>query len=171
MKLAAAALVLLMASPIPASAAELGVVTQFDDVLMYQIYASKRGEATSLIANSTVRGRLGDIDPELREKLPFGGDMVLFFAEGGDLLAWSDKSTVIELGYWELIGSSGFNELCLRFGSFGLISLCSSPEIAASDWLIETTPGNPFALVAGAAVPAALGATDLDLTAIAARVP
>lgn len=170
MKQLAAPLLMLAAIASP-QAAELGPVTEFDDLLLMQVWGSKRGEANSLIANSTVLGKLGPIDAELAEKLPFGGDVVLYFADNGDLLAWSDKSAVVEAGYWELIGSSGFNELCIRFGSFGLISLCSSPEIAHSDWLVETTPGNPFALVAGAATPAVLAAGELSLNAIAARLP
>jgi hypothetical protein len=170
MKHLAATLLILGASGAP-QAAELGVVTEFDELLMYQIYRSKPAEAHSLIANSTVLGKLGALDTERLAALPFGSDMVLFFAENGDLLAWSDKSAVVELGYWELIGSSGFNELCVRFGNFGLISLCASPEIDHSDWIVESTPGNPFALVAGAAVPAVLAGNELGLAAIAGRLP
>ncbi len=170
MKRLAAMLLMLAATGAP-QAAELGVVTEFDELLMYQIYRSKPAEAHSLIANSTVLGKLGAIDPELLEALPFGADMVLFFAENGDLLAWSDKSAVVELGYWELIGSSGFNELCVRFGNFGLTSLCASPEIDHSDWIVESTPGNPFGLAAGDTVPASLAAGELGLAAIAGRLP
>jgi hypothetical protein len=170
MKHLAATLLMLAAIGAP-QAAELGPVTEFDELLLAQVWTSKRGEANSLIANSTVLGKLGAIDAELLEKLPFGGDVVLHFAENGELLAWSDKSAVVEVGYWELIGSSGFNELCLRFGSFGLISLCSSPEIEHSDWLVETTPGNPFALTGGAAVPATLAGNELGLAALGERLP
>lgn len=155
----------------PAAAVELRVVTQFDDVLMAQIWFSRREEAQAMISNSTVRGRLGAIEDELREALPFGDDVILHFAEGGALLAWSDKSGVVEEGYWELIGGAAFSELCVRFGAFGLTSVCASPEIDGSAWLIETTPGNPFGLVAGEPVPGLLADGGIELTALAARHP
>jgi hypothetical protein len=159
----------LMLSAAPASAAELKVVTVFTPVMMEQIYRLPTDEARSLIADSTILGKVGAIDAGLAERLPFGADMVLHFAENGDLLAWSDKSAVVEVGYWELIASGGFHDLCVRFGSFGLDSLCASIEIEHSNWIVESTPGNPFGLVGGAAVPMQIG-TDLSLEALAERV-
>lgn len=152
-------------------AAELGPVTEVDAMLMNQLFGSHKPEAVELIDDSTVLGRLPEIDAALREKLPFGDDFIVHFAMNGDLLAWSDKSDVIEAGYWEIINSNGFNELCLRFGSFGLISLCAAEYIDESDWLIETVEGNPFGLVAGEAVPGVLAGGDLSLSALAERLP
>ena len=155
----------------PAAAAELGPVTPIDPTMMNQLFGSLKVEAAALIEDSTVLGRMGDIPDEQRKALPFASDFVVHFAANGDVLAWSDKSAVVEAGYWELISSNGVNDLCIRFGRFGLTSLCASHEIEASDWMIETTPGNPFGLIAGAAVPAKLGSGDLSLDTIAARLP
>jgi hypothetical protein len=167
-RLAFIAAVLLATS---AAAAELGPVTEVDRTMMNQIFGSQKVEATTLIEDSTVLGRLGSIEEELREALPFSDVFVAHFATNGDLLAWSDKSDVVEVGYWELIGNGGFNDLCLRFGHFGLTSLCAGHDIETSDWMIETTPGNPFGLAPGAAVPGRLGDGELSLDAIAARLP
>mgnify|MGYP000577798297 CR=1 FL=1 len=151
------------------AAVELKVVTAFTPVMMEQIYRLPTDEARAMVEDSTILGRLGAIDEELRERLPYGTDMVFYFAANGDLLAWSDKSAIVEVGYWELIASGGLHDLCVRFGRFGLDSLCASIEIEASDWIVESTPGNPFGLVAGAAVPATIGA-DLSLQTLADRI-
>jgi hypothetical protein len=153
----------------PAVALELRTVTPFNEAMMYTIYTNRRVEVMSLIADTTMLARVGDIDAELKEKLPFSADVVLHFAANGDLLAWSDESGTVEVGYWELIGST-VNELCIRFGSFGMASLCSSPEVEHSDWIVEGTQGNPFGLVGGEPVPMALGTADLSLQSIAARI-
>jgi hypothetical protein len=164
------ALVAAVLVSMPAAAAELGPVTDVDRTMMNQIFGSQKVEATTLIEDSTVLGRLGSIPDELREALPLGDHFVVHFAANGDLLAWSEKSEIVEVGYWELIGNGGFNDLCIRFGHFGLTSLCAGHDIEASDWMIESTPGNPFGLAPGAAVPGKLGASELSLDAIAARL-
>jgi hypothetical protein len=165
--LAAALLAAFVAGP--AVALELQAVTPFNEAMMYTIYTNRRVEVMSLIADTTILAKIGDIDSELKEKLPFSADVVLHFAANGDLLAWSDESGTVEVGYWELIGST-VNELCIRFGSFGMTSLCSSPEVEHSDWIVEGTQGNPFGLIAGEPVPMALGTAYLSLRSIAARI-
>lgn len=167
----ALALAVLLATPAPA--AELGRVTEIDADQIYQILLVAKVEAEALLADTTMLASLAGIDSAgLREKLPFGDDVVLYFAPGGDLLAWSDKSQVIELGYWELMASSGYNEICARFGYFGLNSICISPDDGRGPyWLKERTSGNPFGLVAGQPVPGTLGAGPRDLMSIAAGLP
>ena len=64
-----------------------------------------------------------------------------------------------------------FNDVCLRFGKFGLDSVCASPEIANNEWLKELAPGNAFALAANQPVPVALAAEPSTLTDIAATLP
>ena len=167
----AAPLLVLAAATTPAGAAELKVVTPFTPVMMEQIYRLPRPEAEAMFVDSTILGKVGAIDEELRARLPFAGDVIVYFAADGVVLVWSDKSDVVEAGYWELIASGGVQDLCIRFGNFGLDSLCASVEIEHSNWIVESTPGNPFALVAGAAIPAQLADGELSLQAIAARLP
>jgi hypothetical protein len=171
MRAVAAPLLVLGAAAAPVTAAELKVVTAFTPVMMEQIYRLPRSEAEAMFVDTTIRGRVGAIEEDLRARLPFAGDMIVYFAPDGDVLVWSDKSAVVETGYWELIASGGTHDLCIRFGHFGLDSLCASVEAEHSDWIVETTPGNPFALVAGTAIPAQLAGGELSLQAIASRLP
>ncbi len=127
----ALALLLSLAPAAPALAVDMGKVTVVGDGLMDQFLHAPTPDVRDLLRNTTMLIKLGDIDPKLLTALPFGSDAVLFFAENGDLLAWSDKSAVVEAGYWEVIANAGFNEFCIRFGSFGLNSVCASPQIVA----------------------------------------
>jgi hypothetical protein len=165
------ALGLVAASAPAAPALELRVVTSINAALWGQIYLSARAESEALVRDHTMFGNLGPLDPELLEKLPYGPDVVMYFAENGDLLAWSDKSEVVEVGYWEIMDGGTSRELCIRFGYFGLDSVCSSADTANAQWLTQSTPGNPFGLVAGAPVPGPLGASPADLRAMAASLP
>jgi hypothetical protein len=170
MRLAAA--IIVIAAAAPAEAVELGgPVTRFTPVMMEQIYRSPRAEAEALFVDSTVLASLAGVADELQAKLPFAADVVIYFAEGGDVLVWSDKSAVVEVGYWELLASRGFNDLCIRFGNFGLDSLCAAVDIEQSGWIVESTPGNPFGLAGGAATPASLAGGDIGLNALAGRLP
>ena len=155
-----------------ASGVELDRVRPIDAMLLAELFSIPHDEAETIVADTTMAGRIDDaIDPELRKRLPFGGDVIFYFASDGDLLAWSDKSTTVELGYWEVMGNSNFNEVCVRFGHFGLDSICISPETTGQDWLKQRTDGNPFGLVAGAPVPVPLGSGPIDLAAVAGRLP
>ncbi len=171
MKWLPAALALALLSAGPGAALELKVVTTIDAALWSQIYTSPRAESESLVRDHTMFGNLGPLDPKLIEKLPYGPDVVMYFAENGDLLAWSDKSDVVEAGYWEVMDGTPSRELCIRFGVFGLDSVCSAANTANATWLTESTPGNPFGLAAGAPVPGPIGAAPADLRAIAASLP
>lgn len=170
MRLLAAALISLLLTG-PGLAVELKPVTEVDDSLRMQFFMMNPPETEGLLGDYTGRVELGAIDAKLAEVLPYGQTAVMFFAINGDLLAWSDKSGQVELGYWEVIDNGAFNEICLRFGSFGVASVCASPQIAMSDWLKELTEGNPFGLAAGEPVPAALGPEPLTLSGLAARLP
>jgi hypothetical protein len=163
-----AALGLAAISASAASAVELKVVTTISESLWGTIYLSPRAESESLVRDHTMFGNLGPLDAKLLEKLPYGPYVVMYFAENGDLLAWSDQSGVVEAGYWEVMDGGNSRELCIRFGHFGLDSVCSAIDTANAMWLTESTPGNPFGLVAGAPVPGPLGEAPADLRAIAA---
>jgi hypothetical protein len=167
-----AAAALLLAAAFPSGAVELSRVSSPQDGINHALMIPKE-EAQAIIADTTMLASLSLIDDAaLKEKLPFGTDAVLYFAENGDLLAWSDKSGVVEAGYWEFMANSGYNELCVRFGRFGLDSICIEPRDGGGPyWLTQRTNGNPFGLVAGAAVPRTLGAGTLDLSTIAASFP
>jgi hypothetical protein len=166
-----AAAIALIAFAAPVQAVELtGPVTPFTPVLMELIYRSQRVEAEAMFVDSTVLARLAGVDSELQARLPFGSDAIIHFAANGDVLVWSDKSAVVEIGYWELPASGGLNELCIRFGAFGLNSLCGSTDGTHSDWIVESTPGNPFGLAAGAATPAVLAGSALGLDTLAERL-
>lgn len=168
---ATAAMGLALVAAAPATAMELRTVTDLDEALWAQIYTLARWEADDLVADTTMFGRLGvSLDKELLTDLPYGPEVVMYFAGNGDLLAWSDKSPVVEKGYWEILDNGAFSEFCIRFGHFGLLSVCSSPETANARWITEGTPGNPFNLVAGAPVPGQLGKDPADLRAIAASL-
>lgn len=166
-----AALVLGVLATAPATALELKVVTTINTGIWNQIYTAQRAESESLVRNHTMFGNLGPLDPELLEKLPYGPDVVMYFAENGDLLVWSDKSKVVEKGYWEVMDGTPSRELCIRFGYFGLDSVCSDAGAPNAMWLKQSTPGNPFGLVAGEPVPGPLGKTPADLRAVAASLP
>jgi hypothetical protein len=153
------------------AAADLAKVTAVDRALLGRLFNVDAPEAQKVISGQTARIELGEIEAELAERLPYGPNAVVFFDPSGDLLVWSSKSGQVEAGYWEVLDNGAFNDVCLRFGKFGLDSVCASPEIANNEWLKELAPGNAFALAADQPVPVALAAEPSTLTDIAATLP
>lgn len=158
-----------LAAPALAAAAELGVVTTVDHDLRMQFFMMNPPETEALLANYTARIEMGTLDAKLAAALPYGTQSVMYFAANGDLLAWSDKSANVEQGYWEVIDNGAFNEVCLRFGKFGVDSVCASPQLDNSEWLKELVEGNVFGLESGKSVPGALGADPFTLASIAGK--
>ncbi|WP_439601407.1 hypothetical protein [Devosia sp.] len=153
-----------------ASALEL-VVRDIDKGLANALFYGSKAEAEGYVSGYTVLLKMGQQPPYLRRRLEFSSNAVLYFAKGGTLLAWSGQSAQVQAGTWRIMRGGNFNEVCVEFAKGRGQPACASPLSGGMNWMKQSTPGNPFGLKAGAAVPFKFGTAGLSLEKIAAKFP
>ncbi len=113
--------------------------------------AAKHFTNTTLLINVTSRGSGGMVGA------PPKGPLIMYLGKGGKMLSWTPKSKAVGTGTWGIKDMGmGIQIPCFYFDLPKGKSDCFFGGTAN---YLQTTPGNPFGLEAGAPVPAKMSSS------------
>lgn len=151
----------------PVSALEISVI---DRAAMKPFQQEEPSEAYAALADHTVSMRSWEQSGFVARALPIANASILYFSPDGQVLGWSAKSDIVEVGEWKIEPENDrLNNLCLKFANNPNANTCQALHITRPVFF-EITDGNPFGLNAGDAVPYRIEIEDAVISVIAEKL-